>query len=110
MENFGDVSGDGLLVEGFIIKITKEESDKILEHYKDSKELSFLCEYGAITFDESKYVIEFCDNGDIYFATINMLVRGNDGLFVRLKHEVNEYIDTGQIPCFNDVFKVINFE
>lgn len=109
MENFRDVSKDGLLVEGFVIKITKEESDKVLEHYKDSKELSVMCEHGAAILGESKYIIEFCDNGDIYFATINMLVRGNDGLVVQLRHDVNEYIDTDQLPCFDDIFKVIEF-
>ena len=97
-------NANGLLIEGFVKKVSKEEAKKIEEHFKNNKELSLICEYGAVTFDESKYVIEYCENGDIYFATINMLVRGKDGVFVQLKHEVNEAIDVDKIPCFNDVF------
>ena len=95
-----------LLIKGFVKKVSKEEATKIEEHFKNNKELSIICEYGAVIFDESKYVLEDCKNGDIYFATINMLVRGKDGVFVQLKHEVNEAIDIDKIPCFNDIFKV----
>jgi len=97
---------NNLLIEGFIRKVSKGESEKIEQHFKKTRKLSLLCEYGAVTFDESEYVIEYCENGDIYFATINMLVRGKDSLFVELKHEINEVIDTDQIPCFNDVFTI----
>lgn len=95
-----------LIIEGFVKKATKDEANKIEEYFKGNKELSLICEYGAVIFDESKYVIEYCENGDIYFATVNMLVRGKDGIFVQLKHDVNEAIDTDKIPCFKDVFKV----
>lgn len=95
-----------MLIEGFVKKVTKDEADKIEKHFKDGKELSLICEYGAVIFDESKYVIEYCENGDMYFATINMLLRGKDGVFVQLKHNVNEAIDTDKIPCFKDVFTV----
>ena len=97
---------NNLLIEGFIRKVSKEEANKIEQHFKETRKLSLLCEYGAITFDESEYVIEYCENEDIYFATINMLVRGKDGLFIELKHDVNEAIDTDKIPCFNDIFVV----
>ena len=97
---------NNLLIKGFIRKVSKEEAEKIEQHFKDSKKLSLICEYGAVIFDESEYAIEYCENGDIYFATINMLLKGKDGLFVRLKHEVNEAIDTDKIPCFNDVFVI----
>ncbi len=95
---------NGLLIEGFVRKVSNKEAEKIEEHFKDTKELSLICEYGAVIFDESKYVVEYCENGDIYFASVNMVVSGKDGLFVQLKHEVNEAIDVDRIPCFNDVF------
>lgn len=97
---------NNLKVDGFIRKISDTEAKSIEDHFKGSRELSLVCEYGAVTFDESEYVIEYCENGDIYFATINMLERGKDGLCVVLKHDVNEAIDTDKIPCFNDIFKV----
>ena len=37
-------------------------------------------------------------------ASIGMLVRSKDGIFVQLKHDVNEVIDN--IPNFSDVFKM----
>ena len=95
-----------LLINGFIKKVSKEEAENIEQHFNKTKKLSLLCEYGAIIFDESEYAIDYCENGDIYFATMNMLVKGKDGLFVELKHDVNEAIDTDKIPCFNDIFVV----
>lgn len=97
-------NANGLLIEGFVKKVSNKEAEEIEEHFKNTKELSLICEYGAVVFDESKYIIEYSENDDIYFATINMLVRGKDGVFVQLKHEVNEAIDVDKIPCFNDVF------
>ncbi len=95
-----------ILIKGFVKKVSKKEAEEIEEYFKNTKELSLICEYGAIIFDESKYVIEYSSNNDIYFATINMLVKGKDGLFVQLKHDVNEAINPNDIPCFNDVFKI----
>ncbi len=96
-----------LVIEGFIRKINKTERDKIMSYFEDSKKLSYLCEFGVVMFDESEYVIEECENGDVYFATINMLERGKDGLFVILKHNVDEQVDVDKIPCFDDIFKVM---
>lgn len=95
---------NNLLIKGFIRKVSKEEAKKIEDYFKGTRKLSLICEYGAVTFKESEHIIEYCENGDIYFATMNMLERGKDGLFVQLKHDVNEVIDIDQIPCFNDVF------
>ena len=100
------MSDNNILIEAFIRKITEEEAKSIEEYFKDTRKLSLLCEYGAITFEESEYVIEYCDNGDIYFASINMLEKGKDKLFVVLKHDINEAIDTDKIPCFKDIFKM----
>jgi len=98
---------NNLLIEGFIRKVYEEEAEKIEQYFKNDKKLSLVCEYGAIIFDESEYVIEYCENNEIYFATINMLVKGKDGVFVQLKHDIDEVIDTDKIPCFNDVFECI---
>lgn len=96
-----DVSENGIIIENFVRSITHKEADDIYRSFPH-EELGLITEWGAIIPDSAKYVLEYDDDGKCYFATIGMLARGKDGLFVRLKHDINEVIDN--IPEFNDIF------
>lgn len=92
-------------VENFIYKITCEQAHDILNNEKGAlKEIGLITEWGAIIPDTAKIVVEFADDGNYYVASIGMLVRSMDGVFVALKHDVDEVIDN--MPNFDDVFKL----
>lgn len=94
-----------LLVENFIYKITAEQANEILDNEKGPlKEIGLITEWGAIIPDTAKIVVEFAEDGNYYVASIGMLARSKDGVFVRLRHEVGEVID--DIPNFNDIFEL----
>ena len=93
-----------LQIENFIYKITFEQAKEILDNEKGLKEVGLITEWGAIIPDSAKIIVEFTEDGNYYVASIGMLVRSKDGVFVQLKHDVNEVIDN--LPNFNDIFKM----
>ena len=93
-----------LQIENFIYKITFEQAKEILDNEKGLKEVGLITEWGAIIPDSAKIIVEFAEDGNYYVASIGMLVRSKDGVFVQLKHDVNEVIDN--LPNFNDIFKM----
>ena len=102
------IDGSNLLqIENFIYKITFEQANEILDSEKGPgpmKEVGLITEWGAIIPDTAKIIVEFTEDGNYYVASIGMLVRSKDGVFVQLKHDVNEVIDN--LPNFNDIFKL----
>ena len=99
------VNGLNLLeIENFIYKITYEQANKILDNEKGAlREIGLMTEWGVIIPDTAKIIVEFAEDGNYYVASIGMLVRSEDGVFVRLKYDVNEVID--DLPNFDDVFQ-----
>ena len=93
-----------LQIENFIFKITRDQAFDMLDREKELKEIGLLTEWGAIIPETAKIIVEFGDDGNYYVASIGMLVKSKDGVFVRLKHDVNQVID--DVPNFNDIFKV----
>lgn len=99
-----------IIIKNFIRKISDEEALKILDDNKDNKEIGLITEWGAVTFDETKFIVELGEeNGDNYIASIGMLDRSKDGVFCKLKHDINEPHDDN-IPEFKDVFKIKEFK
>lgn len=94
-----------LQIENFIYRITAEQANEILGNEKGAmKEVGLITEWGAIIPDTAKIIVEFAEDGNYYVTSIGMLVRSKDGVFVALKHDVNEVI--GDLPNFNDIFKM----
>ena len=102
------VDGSNLFqIENFIYKITFEQANEILDNEPGPgpmKEVGLMTEWGAIIPNNAKIIVEFTEDGNCYVASIGMLVRSKDGVFVALRHDVNEVI--GDIPNFSDIFKM----
>jgi len=92
---------NGITIENFIREVSKEEADNILKSLSQ-EEVGLITEWGAVIPENAKYIVEFAEDDKYYFATIGMLARSRDGVFVVLKHDVNEVVDN--IPEFKDVF------
>lgn len=98
-----------LVVESFVRKISHSEAMKILdENPIDPKThdgiVGLITEWGAVIPESAKFIVELGEKTDEnYLATIDMLDRGKDGVFVVLRKDVNELPDEN-IPSFNDIF------
>ena len=99
--------GDRVEIKSFIFKITKGQYNEIFDMDKDKplSKIGYLFECGAIIPDTAELILEQ-DKDNYYVASSDMLVRSSDGVFVRLKHELNEVIESEDLPNFKDVFKV----
>lgn len=70
--------------------------------------LGVLIESGAFIPDTAKYVLQYKNNKNElnWFATIDFLESGKDGVFVRLNHPLNT--DHSKLPEFDDVFEMMD--
>lgn len=90
----------------FIIKITKEYADEILDMDKDGPQMrvGLICEYGAIVPNTAELIVELDKDGNCYVASRDMLVSGPDKVFCCLKHDVSEALCSDDLPKFSDIF------
>jgi hypothetical protein len=95
----------------FCIPLTHEKAHEILgwaERKGLHDKLGLITEWGAAIPDGAEFVIELADSNDKesknWFATIDFLERGPDGVFVRLNHPLQK--KNGTLPRFEDVFVV----
>jgi len=90
-------------------KITHSEAMKILDENPINPKthdgiVGLITEWGSLIPESAKFIVELGEKTDEnYLATIDMLDRGKDGVFVKLRKDVNELSDEN-IPSFNDIF------
>lgn len=101
------MENDKVEIKSFIFKITREQAEEILDNEKDKPptRIGLICVHGAIIPDTAEIIVELGEDGTCYVASVDMLARGEDGIFCYLKHDVNEAV--GYIPNFKDIFKMI---
>lgn len=95
-------------IKSFIIKISKEQADEILDMDKDNPHarVGLIFENGASIPDTAEIIVEFGRDGSCYVASKNMLVRGPDNVFCYLKHDVKDSLCSGDLPKLSDIFKM----
>lgn len=102
---------NGVTVENFIREISLKEALKILDEnpinpITHDGNVGLLTVYGAVIPKSARFIVELGGEGENnYIATIGMLDRSGDEVFVRLKKDINEPHDDN-MPEFKDIFKI----
>jgi len=91
---------------GFCIEVTWKNAQEILKFAEEkNKDIFLITEWGAVGNDNAKFVVDISDEDckKCYFATVNMLQKSKDGVFVTLKRDGKEQ---SPMPNFEDIFEM----